>query len=121
VQDPQTVPRDNEQARIVTRTGPLAHTVLQRPVSASTLDSMHSMDHGTLDTGSGSMQHHVDAEGPWMVYDGLPGPPACPQGRYLAHAEPIYQSRRRAAPEVANPFASPALQQVCFGFMICRC
>ena len=98
------VPLDSEHARILTRAAPAVHdgpaTALQRSFSASTLDSLHSVDHGTLDAASDGLRQPRQQNGasPWVVYDGLPGPTFPVPGRYLAHTDPVYHIDREASP-----------------------
>eukprot|EP00892_Ulva_mutabilis_P000130 jgi/Ulvmu1/10117/UM006_0068.1 len=63
---------------------------LDRAFSASSFESMHSIDHGSLGVDSCIHQRASDIsqEGPWTIYTRKPDPPACYQASYQPAVHP---------------------------------
>lgn len=64
---------------------------LERAFSASSFESMHSIDHGSLGVDSCMHQQASDIsqEGPWTIYTRKPDPPACYQATYKPAMHPF--------------------------------
>jgi hypothetical protein len=131
---PQAVSSEGIRARVVTQADNIVSNdspagsgrdhALQRSFSGSTLDSMRSADHGTLEALSGSMQHFSEGfgDGPWTIYSGLPEARARPV-RQLRMEEDLAVHEVSQFPEAAlmEPVVGPGadagitvLQMVCY-------
>ena len=80
-------------------------TSLDRALSASSFESMHSIDHGSLGLDSTDHQYEspADGGGPWVASARAPHPP----GRYQAFNEPVPANLRRQAERTAEDYSGP--------------
>lgn len=77
---------------------------IQRTVSASSFESLHSIDHGSLGVEEflNTQLPALSKDGPWTVYTRKPDSPACYQAKFQPATHPF--------PRPPPPHASPEYQ-----------
>jgi hypothetical protein len=101
------VPGSLQTARLVSPVpGDENFTSLERALSDSSFESMHSIDHGSL--GLDSIQHQYEASadggGPWVATPRTLNPVP---GRYEAYHEPSSVSFRRPVETTSQQYSGP--------------
>lgn len=117
------VPGNLQSVRVVSPVpGDDNFTSLDRVLSASSFESMHSIDHGSLGLDSTNHQYAVSAEGggPWVASARAVNPP----GRYEAFNEPGSANIRRPAELSTQAYSGPNIAvhyEVCTQVTSFRC